>query len=379
MRRTVLGILTFFLFALPVSAEDWCFNLTKSGCTYCAGNFRGVAHASEAACGGLVPAMHDLVEEIKSAYSGTSPSTLDLALGTQAIRVLGSGFGQGVWVTVVKDDDVNKAAFGRLTTYNSETGDGTIDVTEVSGSGSGLAGWEVYAQRTVATVVTPPLGIPVGGTGGTTKATARAGLDVLRTRRVVTKLVTDQFFPFVLGSWYLVAPPALAGLEGHVDEYLMPTSGGYVFEAPEAGDVVVLEESAFGTPAPSLLYWTGSAWQGIGQYAPVFDSVANGGSITLVDYGPETGSGMGLGSTLSSVRADYSLSSSGGTVWLPNSPAATRIVLFANAAASAAKTLTVKVTGGGTISGATQINLTGGQSRMLFAIPGMAGAWFATP
>lgn len=155
------------------------FSYVLAGYTFTQENFEGVAYADEDS--GFPKALEKIIEHTKTAWVATSTDSLTVGTGTTG-NVTTDGphsFAVGQPVTIARTSDPSVTSmFGIVTAYDDVTGDITVLVESIRGTGT-FTDWTIslggFSELVTAAL---PVSIANGGTSATTAAAARAALGI---------------------------------------------------------------------------------------------------------------------------------------------------------------------------------------------------------
>ncbi len=199
----------------------------------------GRAYANPAT--GFFAMVMDMARHVDSAFQGTSPSSLEVSVGTKTLVLeKGAGFAppQPILLADAQAPSTNYMS-GRVLSFDQATRELEVDVEAIVGGGT-HSSWILSAGRTETTPATIPATFAQGGSGAMTAAGARANYQVARTVPVIAVAEAPRKAP-TDGDIYLVAPVPTGDFAGHPGELAIFSvgTGTWVFESPVAGDRVV--------------------------------------------------------------------------------------------------------------------------------------------
>lgn len=215
-----------------------------------AANLEGLKYADPET--GMFPMMIDAATEARGGWVGVSGTSLSVSTGSKSL-VLASGLGFAVGQPVrIARTSAPSTTFmeGIVTAFDPETLAMTVNVTSITGSGTGLTDWTVMVVRSETAMASSPASIAQGGTGASTAAGARTSLSLQRFFSVLGILSIPPGSPSN-GDRYLIGAAASGAWLGQ--EGVATYNSGWTFEVPAEGDFI------YDAGTNRTYIWTGSA------------------------------------------------------------------------------------------------------------------------
>lgn len=288
-----------------------------------------------------------------TAYQATSGTSVVVGTGTKTFTLsVPHGWPAGTPVYIIAAANPSIVMTGSLTTNETTGGVVTVSVDTAVGSGT-FTSWYLMLLKVTNIVASPPLSIAQGGTGGVTGDSARFNFQVGRRRLIDGAVTATPPGSPVIGALYAIKAGGTGVFAGHDGSWATWSGSAWSFETSNVGEESLeistgLLYSAPATPNDWLLV----AMQSPGKMSPI-----------RIGSTPSTLTASQVTAVVSAVV--YVVDGSGGALTLPTvaSVVRCRLTILNKGAAS----LTLNVTGGGTMDGATTKVVTSGSRVSLFA------------